>query len=84
MTTTVRIVVEGRQNVVAVPNGALRRDERGTFTLVATPAGSERRGVVPGFRGSDFTEVASGLQPGDRVLLGRGECLADSTARTEP
>jgi RND family efflux transporter MFP subunit len=70
MTTTVNIVLDGRTDVPSVPNGALRRDSGGTFVLVATPSGPDRRTVEVGFRGSDFTELLSGVEMGERVVLG--------------
>jgi RND family efflux transporter MFP subunit len=70
MTTTVNIELDGRKDVVAVPNAALRRDAEGTYVLVPGATGSERRNVGAGFRGTDYTELLSGAQPGDRVLVG--------------
>lgn len=73
MTTTVNIVLEGRSAALSVPNGALRRDANGSYVLVPGQAGLERRSVSVGFRGSDFTEVVSGLQSGERVVVGSAQ-----------
>jgi multidrug efflux pump subunit AcrA (membrane-fusion protein) len=70
MTTTVNIVLEGRKDAVSVPNGALRRDSGGTYVLVPAAAGMDRRAVRVGFRGSEFTELLSGVRSGERVVLG--------------
>jgi RND family efflux transporter MFP subunit len=70
MTTTVNIMIEGRAAAQSIPNGAMRRDSSGGYVLVARGGGFERRTVAVGFRGSAFTEVLSGVQPGERVLLG--------------
>jgi macrolide-specific efflux system membrane fusion protein len=70
MTTTVNIELDGRKDVVAVPNAALRRDAQGSYVLVPAAVGSERRNVRAGFRGTDFTELLSGVKPGERVVLG--------------
>ena len=86
MTATINLMVEGRTDVLSVPNGALRRDTGGTYVLVNTGNAIERRAVVAGFRGSDFTEVTSGLQAGDRVLVGKGggvECQAAAPSQGE-
>ena len=74
MTATINVQLEGRRDALSVPNGALRRDSGGSYVLVRTAAGTERRGVSVGFRGSEFSELLSGLTAGDRVLAGRAEC----------
>lgn len=70
MTATVNIVVAGRKGAVSVPNGALRRDASGSYVLVPADAGLERRAVQVGFRGSEFSELLSGVRVGERVALG--------------
>jgi macrolide-specific efflux system membrane fusion protein len=70
MTTTVNILLEGVEDVIALPNGAVRRDSDGVFALVTGPDGPERRAVRTGYRGSDFTEVLEGLEEGAEVLIG--------------
>jgi macrolide-specific efflux system membrane fusion protein len=75
MTTTVNVVLDGRNGVLAVPNAALRRDSGGTYVLVPSGDRLERRLVKMGLRGSDFTEVLSGVREGDRVAVGHvGVC----------
>jgi HlyD family secretion protein len=75
MTATINVVLEGRTDALAVPNGALRRDSEGTFLLVQAGNAFERRVVSVGFRGSEFTEVLSGVAAGERVVVGRAaEC----------
>ncbi|MGH7718206.1 MAG: efflux RND transporter periplasmic adaptor subunit [Gemmatimonadaceae bacterium] len=82
MTTTVNIVLEGRDAALAVPNGAMRRDSGGSFVLVPTQGGIDRRNVAVGFRGSVFTELLSGVQTGERVVLGQAQaCEAPDTAQ---
>lgn len=81
MTTTINIVLDGRTDAVSVPNGALRRDSGGTFVLVQTEAGLDRRNVQVGFRGSDFSELLSGVQAGERVIVGSAACGPSITPR---
>jgi multidrug efflux pump subunit AcrA (membrane-fusion protein) len=77
MTVTANIEIEGRTGVLAVPNGALRRDGRETYVLIESPDGLMRRPVETGFRGSEHTEIASGLREGERVMTGTAQpCLA--------
>jgi RND family efflux transporter MFP subunit len=70
MTTTVNILLEEREDVLTLPNGAVRRDSEGVYALVDDPAGPRRQTIRTGYRGSDFTEVLEGLQEGDVVLVG--------------
>jgi RND family efflux transporter MFP subunit len=70
MTTSVNIVLEGRENVLSLPNGAVRRDADGAFAFIPGTIGPERRTIKTGYRGSDFTEVLEGLEEGDAVVVG--------------
>lgn len=77
MTATVNIELEGRTDALSIPNGALRRDAAGAWVLVRTATGMERRGVEPGFRGSEFTEILAGLDANEPVVLGAARPCAD-------
>jgi RND family efflux transporter MFP subunit len=80
MTATIDIQMDGRTDVTAIPNAALRRDGGGTWVLVPAGEGVERRNVTVGFRGTAFTEVLSGLEAGERVVTG----LASACPATAP
>jgi multidrug efflux pump subunit AcrA (membrane-fusion protein) len=69
MTTTVRIAVETRDDVLALPRRAVRREQGRAFVL--TPAG-EKRSVTVGSRDETHTEITGGLREGEEVLLGDG------------
>jgi len=70
MTTTVNIQLEGRENVLTLPNGSVRRDSDGAFAYVPGPEGPVRRAIRTGYRGSVYTEVLEGLIEGDEVIVG--------------
>jgi macrolide-specific efflux system membrane fusion protein len=70
MTTTVNIVLEGRRDILTLPNGAVRRDSEGVFAYVLASQGPERRAIRTGYRGRDFTEVVEGLVAGEEVVVG--------------
>jgi len=80
MTATVNVEIEGRSDVLSVPNAALRRDASGSYVLVPGPNGAERRTVEVGFRGEDYTEVPAGLDAGERVILGNAVPCGTATA----
>jgi RND family efflux transporter MFP subunit len=67
MTTTVRIAIETRENVLAVPRRAVRREQGRSFVL--TPSG-EKRAITVGSRDETHTEIVDGLREGDEVLVG--------------
>lgn len=66
MTTTVRIAIDTRENVLALPRRALRREQGRSFVL--TPAG-EKRTVRVGSRDETQVEILDGLREGDEVLV---------------
>lgn len=70
MTTTVNIVLEGREDILTLPNGAVRRDAEGLFAFVPGLQGLERRAIRTGYRGGDYTELLEGLEEGDQVVIG--------------
>jgi RND family efflux transporter MFP subunit len=67
MTTTVRIALAAREDVLALPRRAIRREQGRTYVL--TPAG-EKRWVTVGSRDETDCEIVQGLREGDDVLLG--------------
>jgi len=70
MTTTVDIFLESREDVIAIPNGAVRRDRDGTYAFVIQGDNRVRTDIRTGYRGRDHTEVVQGLDEGDRVIVG--------------
>lgn len=71
MTTNTTILLDGRVDVIAIPNGALRQDRDGSFVYVLNETGAPvRQPVTVGFRGTDYTEVTGGVREGDAVVLG--------------
>ena len=73
MTTTVNIVLERRENVMAIPNRAVRRDRDGSYAFVMQGGDRLRRDIRVGYRGREYSEVIEGLHEGDRVVVGTVE-----------
>ena len=69
-TIEIPIIIDGRENVVAIPNGAVRRDSEGQYAYLSGADGPVRRAIRTGYRGSSYTEVLEGLDAGDTVILG--------------
>jgi RND family efflux transporter MFP subunit len=76
MTTTVRIAIETRENVLAVPRRAIRRD--GGRAYVLTPSG-DKRFVTVGSCGETDCEIVKGLREGDEVRVGEAQGRAKET-----
>jgi RND family efflux transporter MFP subunit len=71
MTAAVRIAVDERTGVLAVPVRAVRREGGRPFVLCARAGVTERRWVVTGARDERFWEITEGLREGERVLVAR-------------
>jgi RND family efflux transporter MFP subunit len=70
MTTTVRIALDMRDNVLALPIRAVRRDGERSFVLARRGETIERRLVTTGIRDDSHWEIVDGLREGDKVLVG--------------
>lgn len=73
MTANVRIVLEAKKGVLTIPVAALGdRREDGTYSVRVLGKGTEVRTayVEPGINNKVRVEIRSGLQAGDRVVIG--------------
>lgn len=77
----VRIVVETREQAMAVPESALLPTDRGYAAFVVDGATARRRTVTLGLHTADgLVEVLSGLSPGDRLVTRGAALLTDGAA----
>ncbi|GAB5558876.1 MAG: HlyD family efflux transporter periplasmic adaptor subunit [Synoicihabitans sp.] len=74
-----RIEKARRENVLQVPAGALFQDDEGWATFVLNGSTVEERAVEPGLNNGLFTEVVSGLEAGEDVVLYPGDRVADGS-----
>ena len=70
MTAAVRVALEARRGVLAVPRRAVRRDGGRQYVLLARPGAAERRWVRTGSQDDSYWEITEGLREGDEVLAG--------------
>ncbi len=70
MTTTVRIALEERQNVLALPVRAIHREGKRQFVTLPIASHAERRWITTGLRDDSYWEITDGLQENDEVVLG--------------
>jgi RND family efflux transporter MFP subunit len=83
MTANVTIAVASRENVLAVPNKAVKREEGARVVYVVENGVPVRRRVKTGWKDSDYTEILSGLKEGERVVVGEPTGSAQQPA-TQP
>jgi RND family efflux transporter MFP subunit len=82
---SVEIVGEERQGALAVPVGAVLRDQDQPYVMVATADNkAQRRPVKLGLATPKIVEVTSGLKAGDRVIVRGQEGLPDGAAISVP
>ncbi len=77
MTANARLLAETLENVLLLPNAAIQADrQRGTYSVVRVVPGADGQDtfetvpVTIGMRDGRFTEITSGLQAGDEVIIG--------------
>ena len=67
------VIIDERQNVLSVPNAAVRRQGDMAMVVVVDPNGSQHVVTIQtGIVGPDRTEVLSGLSEGQRVVASPG------------
>jgi HlyD family secretion protein len=79
----VRVAVWHSDDVLVVPAGALFREGNHWKTFVYQDGKARLTGLEAGHSDGRFTEVLSGLEPGDKVLLHPPDTVRDGTALNE-
>jgi RND family efflux transporter MFP subunit len=79
MTANIKIALDSRANVLAVPRRAIRRENGRPFVLCQQNGAVVRRQVTTGSRDETNWEIVEGLREGEQVLV--GDVPADGTAK---
>jgi macrolide-specific efflux system membrane fusion protein len=69
MTATAEVIIERRDNVLFIPNRALRGTWENPYVLVFVDGQQEEREVTLGLTDGINTEILSGLEEGEQVVL---------------
>lgn len=71
MSATVDIIETAKEDVLLIPLEAVKKDKKGSYVLMAAPAGETpaQRGVGLGISDEKNVEVVSGLSQEDRILI---------------
>ncbi len=78
MTAAIGIVTQRKDNVLSLPTNVVRRDAQGAYVEVMRLGQPVRVNITTGLSSDEATEVVSGLQEGDDVVL------SGATRRTVP
>jgi HlyD family secretion protein len=87
MSATASIITDSRQNVLMVPNAAVKSDNSGSYVEMLPDNGAAlakpaRVAVETGLSNDDYTEIKSGLSEGAAVVTGSTTSTAASAAKT--
>jgi len=69
MTASVNISLEARENVLAVPVKAVKRERGKNIVYLMSSGGPQPREVKVGWKDSQWVEILAGLEDGQTVLL---------------
>lgn len=71
MTASVNIIVDSKARALLVSNRALRRDRQGKYVEVIANGAPKRIAVTVGLANEDSTEITSGVEQGQEVVVAR-------------
>lgn len=74
---TVDVVTDARENALTVPSESVVRRPAGTVVYVLEDGTARQRRVETGVQAEDWTEIRSGLQPGERVIRSGAGFMTD-------
>ncbi len=69
MTASVTILLETRKNVLSIPTSAITRERGERFVTVLEDGNPVRRKIKIGWKDDGYTEITSGLQEGEEVVV---------------
>jgi multidrug efflux pump subunit AcrA (membrane-fusion protein) len=81
MTASVSVVTASKDNVIAVPSAAISTSGGNSTVTVRTNGKDEVRSVETGLKGDGTTEIVSGLNDGDQVVMSVGVVSSNSSNR---
>jgi HlyD family secretion protein len=81
MTASATVVIEEKENVLQVPNRAIRHEGNVKYVEVLASTEVQRVAVATGISNDTVTEVTAGLKEGDRVVV---TTVAPSTTPSGP
>ena len=77
MTVSTTLYLDKRSNVLAVPNRTISREGGQKVVQILTGGKPIRKTIRTGWKDSNYTEVVSGLNEGDLVIINDGQQAAE-------
>jgi RND family efflux transporter MFP subunit len=85
LTATVSVIVEERNDVLLVPNGAITTQGGQSYIQVISSTGTtEKRAIKTGITDYVNTEVTEGLSEGEKVVIPQGTITTTTTTQQGP
>jgi len=82
LSLTINLIEQQKQDVLVVPNQAVKTQGTTSTVLVKTSTGTETRQVTIGLKDYQNTEIVSGLSQGDVVLIAKTTSTTTTTTTT--
>ncbi len=82
LTATVSIIIAQSNNVLLIPNAAIKTQGRQIYVQVLTPTGTtEDRTIQTGISNYQYTEVSGGLSEGEQVVVPKGTATTTTSSQ---
>ena len=79
MFATIRLIIRERRNVIRVPREAVIAADESVSVFVVEDGAARKKTITVGLQGEDMTEVLSGLEEGDVVVIQGQTLLSDGS-----
>jgi HlyD family secretion protein len=84
LTVTVSIIVQEKNDVLLVPNGAITTQGKQTYVQLVLPDGTtEERAITTGISDWQYTEVTEGLSEGEQIIVPQGTATTTTTPQQQ-
>jgi len=80
LTVTVSVQVDERNDVLIVPNRAIKREEGETYVQVQTNGVIDKRPVKTGISNFTHTEITEGLSQGEEIIIAQANTQQESSS----
>jgi HlyD family secretion protein len=84
MSVNAEIIVDRKENVLLVPNSAIKSDRMGKYIEVVKDNKIEKRYIKTGISNDEFTEVLEGLNEGEIIIIRTLSQTAKNRQQTNP
>ena len=83
MLANINLITEERNQTITIPSSALMQSEEGFYVYVTDGKTAEKREVEVGIENDEYTEIISGINNGDKVVVDGKEYISDSNNKVK-